>query len=511
MSTEVAPLFLFISPSQIIRNLTISRVLLGALAFVIFRFVANAIYRLYFHPLRNYPGPKLHAITQIPMVLHVWRGTYVDMICALHEKYGKVVRVSPHELSFNDSRAWKDIHGHQKPGKVNIIKHPDWFVPAINDVHTIISADDVNHSRMRRIFSNAFSDKALKLQESLFAKYADLLVFKLKEDAKNPAHAVDMVRMYNFTTFDIMSDLTFGEPLYLLDNADYVPWVKNIFQSIRTGSKIGIIRYWPNLMAFAKKLTGNTFQKKRVIHFDYSSARVDRRIEKGSEEPDIWNLVMNAPEGKGLTKGEMYANTTVFMIAGTETTATLLSGVTWYLLKHPEAYTKLTEEIRSSFESDADINIETLQRLKYLRACLEEGLRMYPPVPIGLPCLVPQQGAEVCGEWIPGGTTVSCQQLAMYSSEKNFRDAKSFIPERWTGEDDRFATDNKLALQPFSYGPRNCLGKNLAYHEMRIILSKILFHFDLTLLPESDDWRTQEVYTLWQKPALKVKLTPIRE
>jgi cytochrome P450 len=332
------------------------------------------------------------------------------MICALHEKYGPVVRVSPHEISFNDPRAWKDIHGHLKPGKANIIKHPDWFVPAINDVHTIISANDVDHARMRRIFSNAFSDKALKLQEPLFAKYADLLVFKLKEVAKDPEHQVDMVRMYNYTTFDIMSDLTFGEPLYLLDNTDYVPWVKNIFQSIRTGSKIGIIRYWPTVMAVAKKLTGNTFQKKRVIHFDYSARRVDRRIERGSNEPDIWNLVMNAKEGRGLTKGEMYANTTVFMIAGTETTATLLSGVTWYLLKHPEQYKKLVAEIRSAFKSDADITIENLARLKYLRACLEEGLRMYPPVPIGLPCLVPPQGAEVCGQWIPGGVSFSRSQ-----------------------------------------------------------------------------------------------------
>jgi cytochrome P450 len=200
-----------------------------------------------------------------------------------------------------------------------------------------------------------------------------------------------------------MSDLTFGEPLDLLTKADYNPWVSNIFASIRTGSKIGIIRYWPGLMAFAKKLTGNKFQKKRVLHFDYSVARVDRRIERGSDEPDIWNLVMNAKEGRGLTKGEMYANTTVFMIAGTETTATLLSGLTWYLLKHPDVLEKLTHEIRTTFTSDADITIENLQRLKYLRACLEEGLRMYPPVPIGLPCLVPPQGAEVCGEWIPGG------------------------------------------------------------------------------------------------------------
>lgn len=353
-------------------------------------------------------------MTQIPMVSHIWRGSYADMLCRLHSQFGPVVRVSPHELSFNDPRAWKDIHGHQKTGKPSITKHPDWFVPAINDVHTIISANDADHARMRRIFSHAFSDKALRLQEPLFAKYADLLVAKLKELAQHPTHKVDLVSMYNYTTFDIMSDLTFGEPLQLLSNAAYIPWVQNIFQSIRSGSKIGIIRYWPGLMALAKKLTGNTFQRNRVIHFDYSARRVDRRLARGSHEPDIWNLVLQAPEGQGLSVEEMYANTTVFMIAGTETTATLLSGVTWYLLRHPDVLARLVAEIRGAFASDADISMEKLQRLRYLRVCLEEGLRMYPPVPIGLPCLVPASGAEICGRWIPGGVSFSLLFAAVW-------------------------------------------------------------------------------------------------
>ncbi|KAF2802879.1 uncharacterized protein BDZ99DRAFT_526982 [Mytilinidion resinicola] len=68
----------------------------------------------------------------------------------------------------------------------------------------------------------------------------------------------------------------------------------------------------------------------------------------------------------------------------------------------------------------------------------------------------------------------------------------------------------RLSQQPFSYGPRNCLGKNLAYHKMRIILSKILVNFDIGLLPESEGWTNQEVYTLWQKHPLLCKLKPIR-
>lgn len=76
---------------------------------------------------------------------------------------------------------------------------------------------------MRKIFTPAFSDRALKQQEPLFVKYTDQLVSRLKEDvAADPEKKCDMVRMYNFTTFDVMGDLTFGEPLHMLDNAEYV-------------------------------------------------------------------------------------------------------------------------------------------------------------------------------------------------------------------------------------------------------------------------------------------------
>ena len=113
---------------------------------------------------------------------------------------------------------------------------------------------------MRKIFTPAFSDRALKQQEPLFVRYTDQLVSKLKEGTQTaPDREWDMVRMYNFTTFDVMGDLTFGEPLHMLDSAEYVrlhgqtarsmgtnlvlpslqdPWVKIIFSSIKFSSRI---------------------------------------------------------------------------------------------------------------------------------------------------------------------------------------------------------------------------------------------------------------------------------
>ncbi|KAF2813988.1 cytochrome P450 [Mytilinidion resinicola] len=326
---------------------------------------------------------------------------------------------------------------------------------------------------------------------------------------KDPSTAFNMVNLYNFTTFDIMGKLTFGEALQLLEKNEYNPWVAVIFQSVKENSRQRAMRNFPFFVALEPYLSDKAINKKRLAHFNYSSDRVDRRLAVETDQPDIWNLVMRQKERHGLSLEEMHANASLFMLAGTETTATLLSGLTFHLLKNPDKLAKLTTEIRTTFATEEDITIETLARLKYLHGCLEEGLRMYPPVPVGFPRKVPAEGATVCGDFIPGGTSICMSQWAAYESELNFAAPKAFIPERWL-DDERFAGDEKFVLQPFSYGPRNCLGKNLAYHEMRLILATVLWHFDLKLCPESADWADQKVYTLWDKPPLMCTLSPVR-
>lgn len=93
------------------------------------------------------------------------------------------------------------------------------------------------------------------------------------------------------------------------------------------------------------------------------------------------------------------------MLAGTETTATELSGLTYLLLKNPGKMQRLVDELRSSFSSFEDMTMTKLSQLDYLGACIEEGLRFYPPVPVGLVRTVPKDGALICGMWVPGGVS----------------------------------------------------------------------------------------------------------
>lgn len=108
-----------------------------------------------------------------------------------------------------------------------------------------------------------------------------------------------------------------------------------------------------------------------------------------------------------MSREEIGATAEILLIAGSETTATLLCGATFYLLKNPDSLQKLTDEVRNEFSSAAHMTIRSLARLPYLQACLDEALRLYPPVPGILPRRVILQGDVVNGQFIPGNASLS--------------------------------------------------------------------------------------------------------
>ena len=127
------------------------------------------------------------------------------------------------------------------------------------------------------------------------------------------------------------------------------------------------------------------------------------------------------------------------------------------LIWNPQCYAKLTHEIRSTFANEEAITFNAIVDLPYLNACIEEVLRVHPPVPAGPPRVVPPGGDFIDGHWVPGGVTVSVGAWASSHNPLHFRDPDTFIPERWI--DASYNSDVKKAMQPFSLGPRNCIGK----------------------------------------------------
>jgi cytochrome P450 len=109
-------------------------------------------------------------------------------------------------------------------------------------------------------------------------------------------------------------------------------------------------------------------------------------------------------------------NAGVLCVAGSETTATLLCGVTFLMLKHPHILNKLKEEVRSAFKSEDEITLTSVGNLEYMLACLNEAMRAYPPAPVGFPREVPKGGVRINGHFIPEGVSIS------YTSDISMRD-----------------------------------------------------------------------------------------
>lgn len=478
--------------------------------------VANAVYSLVVHPLSSVPGPRLCATTRFPYWIRVFRGRDVQYMHQLHERYGPVVRYGPNDLSFSSAQSWRDIHGHNK-GRPAPPKAEDFGMQPANGVQSIIMCDDENHARVRRIFAPAFADRALRQQEPLFKKYVDLLIQRVEQAISKSANVacVEMTRYLNFTTFDIMAELCFAHPLGLLENSEFSPWVFAIFEMIGLLPVSMFIEYYPALSKLFKRFEPKWVRDTKSDHFRHSADRVDRRLKESTDLPDFWNLVVTKDMAEGgLSLDEMHSNSELFMLAGTETTATLLSGLLYFLCRDPAKLRLLVDEIRGTHKTVEEMTLDSLMRLPYLNACIKEGLRVYPPVPAGAPRVVGHGGLSVAGQWCPEGTRVTVCQYAAFHSKANFADADAFAPERWlpaghaaSDRSGRFERDQVEACQPFAMGARGCLGQNMALHESRLILAALLLRFDFGMGEGSEGWVDQKAHALWVKKPLFCNVT----
>ncbi|KAI1368196.1 cytochrome P450 [Xylaria arbuscula] len=475
---------------------TTAKVLAGL---VVLYLVSYPIYAIYLHPLSSFPGGTLEKLTRLPYWIACLKGNQVKFMQEQHRRYGPTVRFAPNDLSYTEAQAWRDICLIPK-GKKENGKEIRFHAPSANGTPNLITEPSpVRHATVRRVFSQAFSEKALKQQEPLFQHYADLMVARGRKMG-----TVNMAELLNWTTFDIMAEFAFGESLGLLEKEAYSEWVATVFNTLIVLPALQMIEFYPLTRKLFALLEPKSVAKMRLDHFNHTVVRVDKRLKEGSPKPDLWNLV---EESGVLTSGEIYTNAELFMTAGTETTASLLTGTTYYLLKNPEKLKILTDEIRGRFKSNKEMTFEALGQLEYLNACLREGLRVYPSIPSAIPREVAEGGNVIMGKWLPGGTRVSVHQTATYRSPSNFSNPDEFVPERWLG-DPAYKDDIREAHQPFGVGTRNCLGMNMAWHEMRLLLSKLIYNFDMKTEVDSS-WRDQNVFVIWDRKPLPVTLVDI--
>ena len=433
-------------------------------------------------------------------------------IKSIHEHYGAIVRVGPDELSFTDPTAWKDIY---TKDFLRPYTHRD--KPPGKDAENLISASETDHHRFRKVLAPAFV-QSLE-QEAVVQSYVNLLISKLRQaaeiDRSQEGAVVDVLKWFNYTTFDIVGDLVWGSSFGCLEAVKYHPWIQVIAQ-FKTALIVGATKYYTPIDTILTMITPKSAMADLMQIWKTTEEKIAQRLELGPTHQDMISHMLTPNKSSSSTEfqmslSEVEINSMLIVVAGSESVTTVLTGITNYLLRDPSKLQALVHEIRSSFQTNEDITGVSLSHLPYLNAVLHEGLRLCPTIPDGMRREVSKGGAMVAGHFLPQGTVVSIPQWASYQATSNFHSPTLFAPERWLEgpANSQYNKDRKDVFQPFSLGPHNCPGRSLAYLEMRLILAKMIWNFDLKVpkgvaLPE---WETQRIYWFWDKQATYVKLS----
>ncbi|OJJ99918.1 hypothetical protein ASPACDRAFT_119792 [Aspergillus aculeatus ATCC 16872] len=473
-------------------------------------YVIYTFYALCFHPLRKYPGPWHLAVSNIPNRWSTISGNSSYWLYDLHEKYGPIVRVAPNEISYSDPQAWQDIYGPQPNQRLGMPKDPKFF-SSFEDKKTaasIITSQPKDYMRMRHIYSYGFSKQVMLAKEEMIQGIIDRAMEALRQTKQQPQ---DIVQIFRATDFSIVTEIVFGKAYHIFDRPTYQPWFKSLMGWIRSTAVITATTDYPLGKLAAWLLTPRSVLKQRNVYLKYVNGEIEERIgESNAGRKDVVQLMFETTDQPKLAESDIRANLPFMVIAASETTTTLMSGMIAHLLNSPDALSQLTAEVRGRFRSPSDITIATVNNLPFLNACVNEALRVYPAAPTQLPRVVPGEGATVCNRWVPGGTKVYVAPYATFRSAENFYQPDAFLPQRWLPENgESFDVDKKNAWRPFGLGAHECPGQVITNLITRLIMCKLLLSFDLELCADSQDWLSrQPVWIVWDKPELLIKARP---
>ncbi|KAF2011043.1 cytochrome P450 [Aaosphaeria arxii CBS 175.79] len=469
-----------------------------------------AFYNVYLHPLRSYPGPRLWCAFRLPYVVSVQRGKIHTQLTAFHGKYGPVVRIAPNELSYADGAAWKDIYA-SRPGHLPFKRNPTWFKKQHPDEpESIMGPDEDAHARMRRAFANSFSEKSLRDQSPAVEGYVSSMIDNFKRRINlskgRRSATVDLTQWLNFLTFDISGDLSFGESFDCVKTGKMHYWVE-IVQDFGKGlAMVSALNQYPPIDRLLRFVIPEKIKQRQLDHRRMSAEKAKKRVHTESNRPDFVTPALKYTKDKNqpFTDDEWAINMMIVVFAGSETTASALTAIMRELVQNRGVLQRLSGEVRQAFDSEQDITIASTGNLAYLNAVINEGLRLDPPVVIGVPRVMPKGGDIICGKFVPENTYVTYNQYPSNRQPSNFHSPNTFLPERFlspaAGKDD-FTT-----FQPFGIGRHSCIGMKLALAEMRLVVARLVYAFDFSLKDAKDrwDWGAQDTFIFWDKKPLNV-------
>ncbi|KAJ8125852.1 hypothetical protein O1611_g7786 [Lasiodiplodia mahajangana] len=465
------------------------------IASYVFIFVA---FQIFLHPLNGYPGPLTAKLSDayngfyaIRRELHLrtWRN---------HLKYGPVVRQGPNKLVFSSITALQGESIGNMPSRQFVTKMLDIYKgdrttkpkayialgPGLTTPTMLTAIDHQVHRSRRQLIGQVVSERFMRSFEPIMVNEVDLFIRRLFLAAQK-SYPVNVTEYARHLGLDLAGLLAFGYNLHLQTNKEN----RFILPMLDAGAFwSSIFLHWPFSRHFRAGLVFvKIFRTVRTKYLRLVETMITSRVKQDKEAyRDLYNIVADSldSEAGGLRKSELWAEANLFLPAAGDTTKTALSAVFFYLSRYPTCYKKLADEIRSNFTSGSEIKGQPLTGCTYLRACIDEALRLSPPA-AGILWRDPLPAAGnqpfvVEGNVIPRGTIVGVNIYSIHHNPEYFPDPFTYHPERWldgstSPERKRIMRD---AFVPFSLGPRGCAGKAMAYLEVSLVVAKTLWYFD---------------------------------
>jgi len=222
------------------------------------------------------------------------------------------------------------------------------------------------------------------------------------------------------------------------------------------------------------------------------SARLDGE-KQDHERVDLLARLMEGRDesGEKLGRSELTAEALTQLIAGSDTTSNTSCALLYWVLRTPGVLQKLQKELDRAIPNGQQVpSFMQVKDLPYMQCVINETLRIHSTSSLGLPRLVPPgPGVEILGHHFPAGTVLSVPAYTIHHSKEIWgADADEFVPERWS--EGRITERMKNSFIPFSYGPRSCVGRNVAEMELALIVSTVFRRYEFELY--QDELETRE-------------------
>ncbi|KZP07807.1 cytochrome P450 [Athelia psychrophila] len=438
-----------------------------------------AAYRLSpFHPLANYPGPTLSKLSKLTLAWKMYCGRQHLYYQELHARYGDIVRVGPNELSINRADVIAPVLGNG-----GLPKGVWWYnrTPAGSPLPLITHRDTAQHRARRRLWDRAFSTASVKGYDELVIKRTRELCEALE---KRSGQVLDFSRWMGFFSYDFMGDFVFGAGFNMTETGSDETGIWECLDAMNI--QTSVLAHIPWSFTYQRLVPGIGGPREKFLKI--AREFVGKRIQRGSVTKDLFYHLTDE-EGLEPTKPTMptvASDGSLAIIAGADTTSTTLSVLFYFLLIHPEQFQRLRAEIDQFFPDKADpTDFTKMVGMPFLNACINESLRLVPPVISGSPRCTPDgsQGSTVGPYYIPPGQQVITHFFSIHHNPAYFTDPDAFVPDRWLPAS-AFASapavkHDVTAFNPFSFGPMACVGKNLAMVELRAVTCALAQKFDM--------------------------------